>query len=117
MTSTDMAGSEDESEWEYEYDTNATDDFYLTLDLTTHIPPALARDRRTKAQSRRPAAPTRVANAPGTSESGTKDGAVQDGDGDSANTTTERMQIVGLHDRNQSSPTTTPSIHANGPPI
>jgi hypothetical protein len=101
MTSTDMAGSEDESEWEYEYDTNATDDFYLTLDLTTHIPPALARDRRTKAQKSTTRGSNKsLANAPGTSESVTKDGAAQDGDGDSANTTTERMQIVGLHDRN-----------------
>ncbi|KAG9998980.1 hypothetical protein KCU78_g16149, partial [Aureobasidium melanogenum] len=101
MTSTDMAGSEDESEWEYEYDTNATDDFYLTLDLTTHIPPALARDRRTKAQKSTTRGSNKsLANAPGTSESGTKDAAVQDGHGDSANTTTERMQIVGLHDRN-----------------
>ncbi|CAD0107830.1 unnamed protein product [Aureobasidium uvarum] len=96
-----MAGSEDESEWEYEYDTNATDDFYLTLDLTTHIPPALARDRRTKAQKSTTRGSNKsLANAPGTSETGTKDGAAQDGDGDGADTTTERMQIVGLHDRN-----------------
>ncbi|KAG9823087.1 hypothetical protein KCU98_g16640, partial [Aureobasidium melanogenum] len=101
MTSTDMAGSEDESEWEYEYDTNATDDFYLTLDLTTHIPPALARDRRTKAQKSTTRGSNKsLANAPGTSEPGTKDGPTQDGDRDSVNTTTERMQIVGLHDRN-----------------
>ncbi|KAI4730295.1 hypothetical protein E4T49_01836 [Aureobasidium sp. EXF-10728] len=96
-----MAGSEDESEWEYEYDTNATDDFYLTLDLTTHIPPALARDRRTKAQKSTTRGSNKsLANAPGTSEPGTKDGAAQDADGDGADATTERMQIVGLHDKN-----------------
>ncbi|KAH0269652.1 hypothetical protein KCU91_g8565, partial [Aureobasidium melanogenum] len=101
MTSTDMAGSEDESEWEYEYDTNVVDDFYLTLDLTTHIPPALARDRRTKAQKSTTRGSNKsLANAPGTPESATKDGATQDDHGESANTTTERMQIVGLHDRN-----------------
>ncbi|KAI4733033.1 hypothetical protein E4T50_16411 [Aureobasidium sp. EXF-12298] len=101
MASTNMAGSEDESEWEYEYDTNATDDFYLTLDLTTHIPPALARDRRTKAQKSTTRGSNKsLANAPGTAESGTKDAAAQDGNGDLTNTQAERMQIVGLHDRN-----------------
>ncbi|CAD0040750.1 unnamed protein product [Aureobasidium pullulans] len=73
-----MAGSEDESEWEYEYDDHATDDFYLTLDLTTHIPPALARDRRSKAQKSTTRGSNKsLANAPGTgnAESGAKDGA------------------------------------------
>jgi len=28
------------SEWEYEYDPNETEDFYFTLDLTTHVPDA-----------------------------------------------------------------------------
>ena len=101
MASTNMADSEDESEWEYEYDTTATDDFYLTLDLTTHIPPALARDRRTKAQKSNTRGSNKsLANAPGAADSGTKDVAVQDGNGDSTNTPAERMQIVGLHDRN-----------------
>ncbi|KAI5211423.1 hypothetical protein AUEXF2481DRAFT_197824 [Aureobasidium subglaciale EXF-2481] len=102
MTSTNMAGSEDESEWEYEYDTNVTDDFYVTIDLTTHIPPALARDRRAKAQKTTTRGSNKsLANAPGTgNESGTKDGATQNDDGQDADTTTERMQIVGLHDRN-----------------
>jgi hypothetical protein len=99
MASTNMADSEDESEWEYEYDTNATEDFYLTLDLTTHIPPALARDRRTKAQKSTTRGSNKsVANAPGTAEPGTQESAVQDGD--STDTPAERMQIVGLHDRN-----------------
>ncbi|CAC9884684.1 unnamed protein product [Aureobasidium pullulans] len=96
-----MAGSEDESEWEYEYDDHATDDFYLTLDLTTHIPPALARDRRSKAQKSTTRGSNKsLANAPGTgnAESGAKDGAGQNDD--EKDTTVERMQIVGLHDRN-----------------
>nr|POF14931.1 hypothetical protein CFP56_71878 [Quercus suber] len=29
-------------EWEYEYDDEKTEDFYFTLDLTTHVPDALA---------------------------------------------------------------------------
>lgn len=33
----------DDSEWEYEYDDTATEDIYVTLDLTTHIPPALTK--------------------------------------------------------------------------
>lgn len=33
---------EDDVEWEYEYDDNQTEDFYLTLDLTTHVSNAVA---------------------------------------------------------------------------
>lgn len=37
-------GEEDnDDEWEYEYDENETEDFYITLDLTTHVRP---HDRR-----------------------------------------------------------------------
>lgn len=31
-----------DSEWEYEYDDEETEDFYFTLDLTTHVPNAVA---------------------------------------------------------------------------
>ncbi|EME42193.1 hypothetical protein DOTSEDRAFT_73119 [Dothistroma septosporum NZE10] len=31
----------DVDDWEYEYDENETEDFYFTLDLTTHVPNAL----------------------------------------------------------------------------
>ncbi|GAB1734869.1 hypothetical protein NU195Hw_g8401t1 [Hortaea werneckii] len=33
---------EDDAEWEYEYDDDETEDFYLTLDLTTHVSNAVA---------------------------------------------------------------------------
>ncbi|RMY50857.1 hypothetical protein D0863_14763 [Hortaea werneckii] len=40
MASGDDTG--DDVEWEYEYDDNETEDFYLTLDLTTHVSNAVA---------------------------------------------------------------------------
>ncbi|KAI7532824.1 hypothetical protein KC331_g13389 [Hortaea werneckii] len=40
MASGDNTG--DNVEWEYEYDDNETEDFYLTLDLTTHVSNAVA---------------------------------------------------------------------------
>ncbi|RMX84009.1 hypothetical protein D0868_15560 [Hortaea werneckii] len=40
MASGDNTG--DDVEWEYEYDDNETEDFYLTLDLTTHVSNAVA---------------------------------------------------------------------------
>ncbi|KAI7655216.1 hypothetical protein KC318_g13116 [Hortaea werneckii] len=41
MASGDDTG-DDDVEWEYEYDDNETEDFYLTLDLTTHVSNAVA---------------------------------------------------------------------------
>ncbi|OTA35826.1 hypothetical protein BTJ68_03975 [Hortaea werneckii EXF-2000] len=41
MASADDTG-EDDVQWEYEYDANETEDFYLTLDLTTHVSNAVA---------------------------------------------------------------------------
>ncbi|KAI6840834.1 hypothetical protein KC332_g5781 [Hortaea werneckii] len=41
MASADDTG-EDDVQWEYEYDDNETEDFYLTLDLTTHVSNAVA---------------------------------------------------------------------------
>ncbi|KAI7055448.1 hypothetical protein KC339_g18379, partial [Hortaea werneckii] len=41
MASGDNTG-DDDVEWEYEYDDNETEDFYLTLDLTTHVSNAVA---------------------------------------------------------------------------
>lgn len=97
-----MAGSEDESEWEYEYDQTSTQDFYLTLDLTTHIPPALARDKRAKAGPKPTvrASNKSLANAPGAATHlyPTNDAAQNDKDADNARSGgPERMQIVGLH--------------------
>ncbi|KAI7654286.1 hypothetical protein KC318_g13690, partial [Hortaea werneckii] len=40
MASGDDTG--DDVDWEYEYDDNETEDFYLTLDLTTHVSNAVA---------------------------------------------------------------------------
>ena len=37
------AGDAVDSDWEYEYDANETEDLYFTLDLTTHVPDALVR--------------------------------------------------------------------------
>ncbi|KAI7165952.1 hypothetical protein KC343_g14182 [Hortaea werneckii] len=41
MASGDDTGGDD-VQWEYEYDDNETEDFYLTLDLTTHVSNAVA---------------------------------------------------------------------------
>ena len=61
----------DESEWEYEYDDNETDDFYFTLDLTTHVPPVLAREKRAKSQKPTARGSNKsLANAPGAAEIG-----------------------------------------------
>ncbi|QIW99784.1 hypothetical protein AMS68_005302 [Peltaster fructicola] len=39
---------EDDSDWEYEYDEHAYEDFYVTLDLTTHVPDALTKRETAK---------------------------------------------------------------------
>ncbi|KAI7184551.1 hypothetical protein D0869_11108 [Hortaea werneckii] len=58
MASGDNTG--DDVEWEYEYDDNETEDFYLTLDLTTHVSNAVAapeprkRNRAASKGKRRP---------------------------------------------------------------
>ena len=47
----------DEDEWEYEYSTSETEDFYFTVDLTTHVEDAL----KAKAKARNGVLQTRVA--------------------------------------------------------
>ncbi|KAK5115566.1 hypothetical protein LTR62_001225 [Meristemomyces frigidus] len=37
-----------ESDWEYEYDENEPEDFYFTLDLTTHVPDAVVKPQATR---------------------------------------------------------------------
>jgi hypothetical protein len=101
MASTNTQGAEDdESEWEYEYDDKSTEDFYLTLDLTTHIPPALARDRRSKTLKANTRASNKsLANAPGSQAKDTTDPNDHD-QGTDTTAAAERMQIVGLHEKN-----------------
>ncbi|GAB1740174.1 hypothetical protein NU219Hw_g5087t1 [Hortaea werneckii] len=58
---------EDGVEWEYEYDDNETEDFYFTLDLTTHVSNAVAapeprkRNRAAPKGKRRPETPAEQA--------------------------------------------------------
>jgi hypothetical protein len=81
----------DTDEWEYEYDPNETEDFYITLDLTTYVPDALA--IRPKAKTAREADPHNVDNhQPGS---------------DAASVSAGSLQISDLH-------TGSPSIQFNG---
>lgn len=46
-----MGRDEQEDEWEYEYDANETEHFYVTLDLTSKVPPAQRRRRTSQSYS------------------------------------------------------------------
>jgi hypothetical protein len=81
----------DTDEWEYEYDTNDTQDFYITLDLTTYVPDALAVRPKTRT------APQPDNNADTSHQSGS----------DAASVSAGSLQILDLHTRN-------PSIQFNG---
>lgn len=54
-----------ESDWEYEYDENETEDIYFTLDLTTHVPNAIQEKQYAKNGKLIGAAATASENAPG----------------------------------------------------
>ncbi|CAK1367100.1 hypothetical protein CB0940_10427 [Cercospora beticola] len=89
---------EDTSEWEYEYDTTETEELYFTLDLTTHVPDALARKYDSAAQNH------------GISKSGQSNGDaqndnVEEGDGSSKQRAVNsrpqsKLQILDLQTRN-----------------
>lgn len=78
-------------EWEYEYEQNETEDFYFTLDLTTHVPDAVSKKSRSRTLREKTASTT-----PGRQPS---NGAV--GDQDELNAgEPSRMQVLGLHTTN-----------------
>ncbi|KAF2213761.1 hypothetical protein CERZMDRAFT_83864 [Cercospora zeae-maydis SCOH1-5] len=89
---------DDGSEWEYEYDPNETEDLYFTLDLTTHVPDALARKYDSAARNH------------GTAKSGQDNGDAQNDDAEDGDGNTKQragpsrprsnLQLLDLHTRN-----------------
>ena len=79
-------------------------DFYITLDLTTHVPVHLTHDKKAKGLKTGRGSNKSLANAPGTSQTTTpQDSAAAREDGASPapqSQPLERMQIVDLHSRN-----------------
>lgn len=109
------------SEWEYEYDEQETEvglhihinhpqytyspvqDFYITLDLTTQVPPNLVHEKKSKSNKR--GSNKSLANAPGATgkSSSAKSSTVTQDDGASfaeQSLAASRMQIVDLHGAN-----------------
>lgn len=82
-------------EWEFEYDDNETEDLYFTLDLTTHVPDALASNPHVPYGEAR--------NAANGKDPSTPAGNVQNGQHEAAGLDDEdaggpgRFQIVDLH--------------------
>ncbi|KAF1820816.1 uncharacterized protein K489DRAFT_43660 [Dissoconium aciculare CBS 342.82] len=71
-------------EWEYEYDPNETEDCYITLDLTTYVPDALA----TKSNTRTAKQPTSIDNDK-----------TPQSENDAAPTSVGKLEIADLHTR------------------
>ncbi|KAF1356796.1 hypothetical protein BDV97DRAFT_394679 [Delphinella strobiligena] len=89
----------DESEWEYEYDEHESEDFYITLDMTTHVPPSLAQEKKNRASKGGRKSNKSLANAPGrtgTQSANTTQGQEEADTSQPQPTCTERMQIVDL---------------------
>ncbi|CAK4032181.1 Hypothetical predicted protein [Lecanosticta acicola] len=93
---TDVPGQHEEWEWEYEYDQNATEDYYLTLDLTTHVPDAFVqRGERVTARKKFNAhASVTRRNDANSEEEETASGE------DDPSTSAGKLQLVDLHTEN-----------------
>lgn len=94
------AGSE--SDWEYEYDANETEDIYFTLDLTTHVPNAV--QEKTYAKNGRLVHPDAADKGNATAEGEPPQDRPSNGQNDAEavddETATEesaKLQILGLH--------------------
>lgn len=77
-------------------------DFYITLDLTTHVPPSLAHDKKGGSKTNKRGSNKSLANAPGSARSLSQPTQAQE-DGASPPTESlpaDRMQIVDLHGEN-----------------
>lgn len=90
----------EDSEWDYEYDETQTEDIYVTLDLTTHVPPSLPSQRKGNATKKPTKSPTKNQNAQGSelqdSPSNLSSGATPT----PTPAPNSRMQIVDLHGPN-----------------
>lgn len=83
-------------EWEYEYDDTATEDFYLTLDLTTHVPDALVQKKEKK--PRKNFNSQRFTGRRKQPKNGSADEDESDeNDEDESTATAGRLQILDLH--------------------
>ncbi|KAI5363513.1 putative transcription factor TFIIIC, triple barrel domain-containing protein [Septoria linicola] len=90
-------GRLEDTEWEYEYDDNETEDLYFTLDLTTHVPDALTRKYETAPDSHG------AARAAPNGDAQQRDAAIEDAPpkpGITYSRPRPALQILELHSRN-----------------
>lgn len=83
-------------EWEYEYDDTATEDFYLTLDLTTHVPDALVQKKDKKPRKKFNSQRFTGRRKQPKNDSADEDESDEDDEGESS-ATAGRLQILDLH--------------------
>lgn len=93
--------TDNDTDWEYEYDEAETEDFYITLDLTTHVPPVFAYDKASKTNKTLRGSNKSLANAIGTTPA---QSSIQL-DNDSATSlphasASDQMQLIDLQSKN-----------------
>ncbi|KAF2173921.1 hypothetical protein M409DRAFT_16189 [Zasmidium cellare ATCC 36951] len=89
---------DDDDEWEYEYDATETEDWYFTLDLTTHIPDALLQKSAPANGSHESDGAAR--GLPRNEEKDGEEGAVNEIEDDASAKPVGNLQIIDLHTTN-----------------